>query len=83
MFPVDEKRESVIPNAGNYLVSPLMTCRSERLLLVDDMEPILFAMRDYLSVSGFRVDIAQTRESAIELLDQTGNKELDRIDSDK
>jgi two-component system response regulator TctD len=39
-----------------------------RLLLVDDEDTILFAMREYFTASGFRVDCAGEREEAEALL---------------
>jgi DNA-binding response OmpR family regulator len=41
---------------------------AHRLLLVDDEETILFAMGDYLSHLGFKVDMASEREEAEALL---------------
>lgn len=40
-----------------------------RILVVDDEEPVLFAMRDYFSACGYRVDCAQELEEALALID--------------
>lgn len=39
-----------------------------RLLIVDDEDAILFAMREYFSIRGFEVDCAQQEEEALTLL---------------
>lgn len=39
-----------------------------RLLIVDDVEAILFAMREYFSMRGFDVDCARQKEEALALL---------------
>jgi DNA-binding response OmpR family regulator len=39
-----------------------------RILIIDDEEPILFAMREYFEVLGYRVDCAQEAEEAEALL---------------
>ncbi len=39
-----------------------------RLLIVDDEEPILFALREYFSARSYEVDCASAREEAEELI---------------
>ena len=39
-----------------------------RLLIVDDEEPILFALREYFSARSYEVDCATAREEAEELI---------------
>jgi DNA-binding response OmpR family regulator len=41
---------------------------AHRILIIDDEEPILFAMREYFEVLGYRVDCAQEAEEAEALL---------------
>jgi ActR/RegA family two-component response regulator len=41
---------------------------SHRLLLLDDEEPILFALEDYFTACGWEVDTARTRADAEALL---------------
>lgn len=42
--------------------------RARRLLIVDDEEPILFALREYFSARSYEVDCASAREEAEELI---------------
>lgn len=52
---------------------------SQRLLIVDDEEAILFAMGDFLSRSGYQIDRASSRVEAERLL-ATGSYELVILD---
>lgn len=44
-------------------------CDTQRILIVDDEDAILFAMRDYFTVRGYEVDAARDVAEAVSRLD--------------
>jgi DNA-binding response OmpR family regulator len=46
-------------------------CKRNRLLIVDDEDAILVAMREYFSMRGFDVDCARQGKRALALLEQS------------
>lgn len=59
-----------MPEPGGLLFAPCLTM-SHRILLVDDEDVILSAMREYITLSGYQVDCAGSTAQAEALLATT------------
>lgn len=54
---------------NSSVARPLLMNSMQRLLIADDENTICFALEDYFTLRGFRVDCVQLIEEAFELLD--------------